>query len=158
MIKQIYLIVLVVVLSSCTLLKQRSEAESSNLHRVSEVFATQEKDSNSQSHLLMIRDSMQEDYHVEIIPTGVFSYSINDGFKGMAASVKVKGSKSNNFQVNESKEASALHERSEMEMRDKMDQQTSKERKSFRFSVNFYIYIVVGVIIAWLWYRVRLRS
>ena len=158
MIKQVCLLIIIVILASCTLLKQRSEAERSTLHRINELSTINEKDSSSQTHLLMIRDSLLEDYNVEIIPTGMFSYSLKDGFKGMASSFKMNGSKSTQLLIKESKQVLALRDRTKIKTKEEVEQQTSKEVKRFKFNINFYIYIVVAVILVLFFYKVITRA
>lgn len=149
----VYLIAIVCLFSSCSLFKTKKS------YQATDVLNKQDFDIRNEQQLLVIRDSLQEDFVVEIVPLGIFSYSLNKGFRGSGSSIKMIGRKNGTMDVLEKINLANVHQQLEKRTATKNTTNTVIKRKDFRFSIGFYLLLLCAILatLIWLWKKYRKR-
>lgn len=75
---------------SCGLLSKTSH-ETKTSGRLQARVEMKSQSSLEEANKLQISDSSHNDYHLEIMPIGSFKFSLQDGFDGNAAYVRIRG-------------------------------------------------------------------
>jgi hypothetical protein len=151
------MIPIICLLAGCSLLKGNVKSERQHSLQSELTTSSFQKDSIAIAHVSVIRDSLHEEYIVEIIPQGEFSYSSNDGFKGMGKLIRMTGKrngktdlleKSNHIDISSSSQQSATRQK---------EIETVHQSKKVKFGNNFSIWIIVAIIIGllWVWWKLR---
>ncbi|MEO8794913.1 MAG: hypothetical protein ABI390_05565 [Daejeonella sp.] len=81
-------------ITACSVLKEKKLFRSDSLSKHS-IFQNLKERINQQTRSVKIHhssDSLHSEYITEIFPNGYFTYSVHDGFKGIAEKVLIKGS------------------------------------------------------------------
>ncbi len=150
----IYLIVLAYLLSSCSLFKTKKSLQSTD------VSNRRETEIKSEQRLLVIRDSLAEDFIVEIVPIGNFIYSLNDGFKGSGSAIKITGRKNSNIEVLAHSNKSSIHHESEKKRATQAVTDTVVKRDGLKLKSGFYYaiaFLLIGFLV-FFWRKNYLRS
>lgn len=114
---------LLVLLSSCSVLKNKNLVRTDSLSR--REAATKERtsavSSSNQQHVLLFTDSSGTDFLTEIIPEGEFHFSREGGFSGKASLVRIRG---------HSKSYSALKDSGSISSKSLLNKETESKEKS----------------------------
>ena len=158
--KLIYMLVIAGLLTSCNILKRQFKNKIEHSAVATLLTDHEQKNSLQEHKLLVIRDSLKEDFIVEIIPDGIFSYSINDGFKGAGLAIKMKGSRSAALQVMKKNESVSSSQYSEQTAAREQKKETADEREGFRLGINIYylLFGLIGIGLLWLWWKYRTKG
>lgn len=114
---------LLVLLSSCSVLKNKNLMKTDSLSR-REATATERTSavsSSNQQHVLLLTDSSATGFLTEIIPQGEFHFSRDGGFTGKASLVRIKGS---------SKSYSALKDSGSLSNNSLLNKESGSKEKS----------------------------
>ncbi|RXF67709.1 hypothetical protein EKH83_17930 [Arcticibacter tournemirensis] len=114
---------LLVLLSSCSVLKNKNLMKTDSLSRREAIAIehTSAVSSSYQQHVLLLTDSSATGFLTEIIPEGEFHLSREGGFTGKASLVRIRGS---------SKSYSALKDSGSISSKSFLNKETESKEKS----------------------------
>jgi len=113
---------------------------------------TEQKNLLQSSQAIRLTDSMMQDYQVSILPVDSFSFSIQDGFKGKALSIEIRGKQNLLKSISDSSGQflqSHKLEQGSLELKHRQEQSAvskTKEKES-RMVFPEIILILIGILV-----------
>jgi hypothetical protein len=145
----VYLLALMCLLSRCGIFKTKKSIQ------LTDVLNKQETDIRNEQRLLLINDSLGEDLVVEIVPIGIFSYSLTEGFKGSGSAIKITDRKNGTIKMLEKTNFANINQQSEKKTATKTMTDTMVKRNGFKLGIGFYCILgclALGFLL-WFWWK-----
>lgn len=152
-----YALIIACLFTACSIFKRQFKNKSERSSVATILSGHEEKNNIQENKLLVIRDSLQEDLIVEIIPDGIFSYSIKEGFKGTGLSIKMKGKRNGRLEILKKDELATNAQQLDYKAIQERETEIVDKRGRFKLDINFS-YVLTGLIgigLLWLWWKYR---
>lgn len=141
--------IMLLIISACTLFKEKSLNRSDSLYRRSgKLEANQELVQNAYKIIISnYQDSSSTEFYTEIYPRGNFSYTLSNGFTGEASLLRLSG-KANHLQkiLDSSLSAGNLNLNSNQRAEFKQELRTVTKEKELKKEVPYKVWLL-GILI-----------
>ncbi len=151
------LLVALGMLIGCAVPKWNSDFNNNRSQSALSLSETLVREQSSGNHLSILRDSVNEELMVEIIPTGFFTYSADSGFRGSAVAIRMKKNLKEGAEQITKDETQHATSFSEQSLADQHKEETLSKHENLKFSMGFYGYLLILIICIafWFWWRRR---
>jgi cobalamin biosynthesis Mg chelatase CobN len=159
--KNLYWIILLAVCAACSLLKNSSrEVEHEKASAERQITLVAESKFEAQVHagsVLLIKDSADNSFSMQLWPKGVFTYSAAEGFKGEAEQILISG-KTRRGRVTSKHENYSAGTQSDQKViaSESAQHKTENNKKEIQRSVSWKIIVAALLVVALVgWLMIR---
>ncbi|MCY1511899.1 hypothetical protein D9M68_463400 [compost metagenome] len=162
MIKLSCTLLLLTLLCGCSLVKRLNKQESRHDINIQHQLQHEENRQQLKTHSLWIRDTLDQQLFVEILPTGPFRYSPGEGFTGSAGSVKISGRKQQRSEsLTNSQQILALQKQQrQLSRQSEVEKLREKalEKERVNAAPHLAAYLTILALLAFLWYTYKAQK
>ncbi len=136
--------------AACSRILNSDRNKSNRIQKVDMDLSAEQSEWLYDNHIMQFSDSSNTYFRIEIFPMDTFSFSLKDGFKGIASKIELKGVQHNLLKVTDSASLTLKKDKSLQlaQNHEMIDRETSEIKRVKRtYPVGYTGFFLIGCII-----------